>query len=264
MAGMTACTGAVGGGTGSGSAGNGGPGTAGNPGPGSAGNTGPGTAGNPGPGSGGSTVTTGTAGTGGTGYVEMPCVPGIPRDHAAAAYAELAVRRHRARPPRCHHRRRRRRRAGSIDAALRRLRRPDGSRRVPHLQERRRGDRQGRHGQRDPEGQVHLVRSGRNRYRRDDLSDQHDQDVRTQGVPPPPGGCRGDALPGAWAEDDPGTDGRGVRGSDPSTHSSCRLRSSRCPRRTRRRPRARASSSPSTRSRSACPTCSGAPFRTTC
>ena len=79
MAGMTACTGSVGGGTSSGSAGNGGPGTAGsNPGPGSAGNTGPGTAGNTGPGSGGSTVITGTAGTGGTGYVEMPCVPGIP------------------------------------------------------------------------------------------------------------------------------------------------------------------------------------------
>ena len=78
MAGMTACTGAVGGGTSSGSAGNGGPGTAGsNTGPGSAGNTGPGTAGNTGPGSGGATYRHG-------GHrrhrlcPSIPCVPGIP------------------------------------------------------------------------------------------------------------------------------------------------------------------------------------------
>ena len=177
MAGMTACTGAVGGGTGSGSAGNGGPGTAGNPVPGSAGNTGPGTAGNTGPGSGGSTVT-GTGGsTGGTGYVEMPCVPGIPattqlrrmqnwqydatvRDLLGVTTVDVGAGAQAA-----------------VDPALRRLRRPDGSRRVPHLQGRRRGDRQGRHGQRDPEGQVHHAAIRPRPVPRDDLPDQHDQDA---------------------------------------------------------------------------------------
>ena len=79
MAGMTACTGSVGGGNNSsGSAGNGGPGSAGNGGPGSAGNTGSGTAGNTGPGSGGSTGTAGNSGSAGTGFVQIPCTPGTP------------------------------------------------------------------------------------------------------------------------------------------------------------------------------------------
>ena len=74
------------------------------------------------------------------------------------------------------------------------------------------------------------LRSGRGRYGRDDLPDQHDQDVRSQGVPPPADRRRGDALPGARHGNDPGAERPPSTPRRSCTRSSCRLRSSRCPR----------------------------------
>ena len=100
-------------------------------------------------GSGGSGVDMGGGPGGNSGDDPIHCVPGIPAttqlrrmqnwQYDATVRDLLGVT---ARDDR-------RRRQAAVGAAVRRLRRPDGPRRVAHLPGRRRGDRQGGHGQRD-------------------------------------------------------------------------------------------------------------------
>ena len=148
-------------------------------------------------GTGGAAVSSVASGTGGYVGTPLTCVPGIPattqlrrmrnRQYDAVVRDLLGVTTRRS-PAAA---RSRRRRCCTPTSTARWSPTP-----WRLYQGRRRGDREGGHGQPDPEGEVHQLRPGGV-----GLPDDDHQDLRPQGVPPPADRRRGDALRGAW----PGT-----------------------------------------------------------
>ena len=187
MAGLTACGSSLGG-PGTGTGGKGGQSSTG-----SAGAVGGGTVVGAGGSAGvvGSGGVVGTGGAGGTNYgPPVVCVPGVPRPPRSGACstasttpwcATSSVSPRSARPPS-----RRPTRCTQIPTARCSPTRGASTRTSAR-------HREGGHGRRDPEGEVHRLRPGDI-----GLLDGDHQELRPQGVPPPADRRRGRALPGDW------------------------------------------------------------------